>query len=130
MRAPAGRDRSRTAGVWAAAVVLWSLVSAAPHLYWAAGGRGGLGAESRAADTALTQGWFLGYDLRAAVLARTGAAVTVWLTTVRTDDGPVPRWLRRARLAGALVLGGSAPSRAGEGWGGRGPFRCGRRGCW
>jgi succinate dehydrogenase hydrophobic anchor subunit len=98
-------ERGSRRRAWAVAVTGWSLVFAAPHLYWAAGGRAGLGAEASAADAALASGWFLGYDLSAAALAVAGAALAWWL--VRSDDVPgsrADRWLHRLLLVAAVVL--------------------------
>jgi hypothetical protein len=62
-----------------ALVAAWSLVFAAPHLYWAAGGRAGLGVEAAAADAALARTPFFVYNLAAAGLAIGGAIVAVVL---------------------------------------------------
>jgi hypothetical protein len=64
---------------WCWAVVGWCLVFAAPHFYWAAGGRAGLGSQTAAADTALGQPWFAAYNLTAGVLGILGAALALAL---------------------------------------------------
>ncbi len=73
----ATRPDSASTALWYWAVVAWLVVFAAPHFYWAVGGRTGLGAQSAAADAAFQQGWFRGYNLIAGalgVLAAVGAA--------------------------------------------------------
>lgn len=54
----ADRARPSPGPVWCVLVGTWSLVFAAPHFYWASGGRAGLGVEAAAADAALQQTWF------------------------------------------------------------------------
>lgn len=66
---------------WAVAVSPWSLMFAAPHFYWASGGRSGLGAEARAADEALAQPWFFFYNLLTGVLALATAVAAVVLAS-------------------------------------------------
>lgn len=82
----------------------WSLVFAAPHVYWALGGRAGLGAQAGAADAALRQTWFATYNLAAAGLAVAGAlaafAVVMGWVGVR-----LRRWLGVATgVAGVALL--------------------------
>lgn len=60
---------------WSVLVGGWSLVFAAPHFYWALGGRAGLGAQAAAADAALQQSWFAIYNLAAGCL---GSWVRLW----------------------------------------------------
>ncbi|MBA3620706.1 MAG: DUF3995 domain-containing protein [Euzebyales bacterium] len=79
-----GDERARRAArsrlLWSStAACLWSLVFAVPHFYWAAGGRGGLGAQAAAADEALGQSWFFAYNLVVGVLAVAGAATALVL---------------------------------------------------
>lgn len=62
-----------------AATCAWSLAFAALHLYWAAGGREGLGVEAPAADAALSQPSFFAYNVLVGVMAVVGAAVAVML---------------------------------------------------
>jgi hypothetical protein len=87
---------------WAALVVIWSLAFAAPHLYWASGGRAGLGSQAVAADIALQQSWFAAYNVAAGGLAICGAAVAVLLTTGRGRR--VRRWLLVVTGTAAVVL--------------------------
>jgi hypothetical protein len=97
--ARAGRRQT----LWCGMAAAWSLLFAAPHLYWAAGGREGLGAQARAADAALRQAWFAGYNLFAAILAILGALVAVALA--RRWGGPrLRRWLLSAAALGCIVL--------------------------
>ena len=83
------------------------MIFAAPHFYWALGGRVGLGAQAGAADAALQQGWFAAYNLAAGCLAILG--VVVALTLARGWGGRrLRRWLLIAVTAagGALLLRG------------------------
>ena len=66
--------------LWGAAVITWSLIFAAPHFYWALGGRAGLAGQAAAADVALQQTWFAAYNLAAGCLAIAGAVVAAALT--------------------------------------------------
>jgi len=84
-------------------VVLWSLAFAAPHLYWAAGGRAGLGVEAAKADAALGQTPFFVYNLAAAGLACGGAAIAVVLAKA-CRGGRLHRRLLLAASAGTVVL--------------------------
>lgn len=52
---------------------------AAPHFYWAVGGRRGLGAETAAADEALGQAWFFAYNLVTGLLALAASAMAIML---------------------------------------------------
>lgn len=93
---------SRVHHVWCWAAGVWSVVFAAPHLYWAAGGRAGLGSQAAAADAALEQTWFAVYNLAAGVLGVLGGGVAVVLAR---------QWAgRRSRrlLLGATVLAAGA----------------------
>lgn len=83
------------------AVCGWCLVFAAPHLYWAAGGRAGLGAEAAAADAALATPWFAAYNLTTAVLSVAGAVLGVGFARGLPD---VARRAARAALGVASVL--------------------------
>ena len=82
----------------------WSLVFAAPHFYWALGGRAGLGAEAAAADAALRQGWFAVYNLAAGCAGLLGAVAGVVIAT--GVGGPRLRhWLLvAAGIAGVGLL--------------------------
>lgn len=66
-----------------ALVVVWSLVFAALHVYWAVGGRAGLGPDAAEADAALARTPFFIYNLAAAGLALGGAAIAVVLARGR-----------------------------------------------
>ena len=76
---PAKTSPSRL--VWCLLVGGWSLVFAAPHFYWALGGRAGLGAQAAAANAALEQSWFAIYNLAAGCLGILGALVGAVLAT-------------------------------------------------
>ena len=94
--------RSWSPRVWLILVTAWSLVFAAPHFYWALGGRAGLGLEVDAADAALQQGWFAAYNLAAGGLAVLGAALP--LVQVRGWVGqPMKRWLLVLAAAAGVV---------------------------
>ena len=97
------RGSSSSAPVWCLLTGGWSLVFAAPHFYWAFGGRAGLGSQAAAADAALQQAWFAAYNLAAACLGVTGAVLALALASSR--GGPrVRRWLTGAATAAAVVL--------------------------
>lgn len=69
-----GSHTSTRGSTWPALAVLgWSTLFVVPHLYWAVGGRGGLGAETAAADAAFGRPWFVAYNLAVSVLAVAGA---------------------------------------------------------
>jgi hypothetical protein len=95
---PDAAQVDRRAALWCGLAAAWSLLFAALHFYWAASGRAGLGAQAGAADAALRQAWFAGYNLIAAALAVLGSFVAVGLAR---------RWggarLRRLLLAAAAV---------------------------
>ncbi|WP_176946321.1 DUF3995 domain-containing protein [Blastococcus aurantiacus] len=95
---PAGR-----AGPWLLGIAGWALAFAAPHLYWAGGGRRGLGEETSAADDALATPWFAAYNLVVAVLAVVAGVLA--LALFRRGVGLRARpWVRRTALAAATVL--------------------------
>ncbi|MBC2933029.1 DUF3995 domain-containing protein [Nocardioides sp. zg-1228] len=84
------------------ALALWALLFAAPHLYWAFGGRGGLGAESGAADAALGTTWFSAYNWGVTVASVLGALLCGWLALrPRTH---VPGWRRVLQVTAVLLL--------------------------
>ncbi|WP_344210711.1 DUF3995 domain-containing protein [Kribbella sancticallisti] len=56
---------------------VWSAAFAALHLYWAAGGRKGLGDTSDAADQAFAKTWFIRYNYVVSILATLGAVLAV-----------------------------------------------------
>lgn len=81
----------------------WSLIFGAPHLYWALGGRAGLGHQAGAADAALSQPWFATYNLTVAGLTVAGALVA--LAVIRgLIEGRLRRWLRIAVGSVGVVL--------------------------
>ncbi|MGQ0575064.1 MAG: DUF3995 domain-containing protein [Pseudonocardia sp.] len=88
---------------WSLLVVAWSVVFAAPHVYWAAGGRGGLGDSSAAADAALATPWFAAYNLVVTVLALAAALVASGLARGRFGPG-ARRWFALVAAAGAVAL--------------------------
>jgi hypothetical protein len=96
---PAGGS-ARRGSTWCLLVGIWSLVFAAPHFYWAAGGRAGLGAQVGAADVALAQGWFAAYNLAAGCLGILGALLALAL-----DRGWAGPRLHRPLLVAAAVAG-------------------------
>ena len=98
-----GKTISSSAPVWCFLVGGWSLVFAAPHFYWASGGRAGLGSQAAAADAALQQTWFAAYNLAAACLGVIGAVLA--LALAGSCGGPrVRSWLAHAATAAAVVL--------------------------
>lgn len=97
------RTGPRSELLWPVLVGIWSLVFAAPHFYWAVGGRAGLGAQAGAADAALAQGWFAAYNLAAGCLAVLGIAVAVALSGSGSSRR-VRRWLLAAAIAASVVL--------------------------
>jgi hypothetical protein len=84
-------------------VSTWSLVFAAPHFYWALGGRAGLASQAAAADVALQQRWFAAYNLLAGCLAIFGAMVAAVLT-LGWGGRRVRRCLLVATAAASVVL--------------------------
>ncbi|CAA9406836.1 MAG: hypothetical protein AVDCRST_MAG75-2493 [uncultured Propionibacteriaceae bacterium] len=97
------RTPSSSAPVWCLLVAGWSLVFAAPHFYWASGGRAGLGTQAAAADAALQQTWFAAYNLAAGFLGLIGALLA-WALTSSWGGPRMRRWLTRAAVAAAVVL--------------------------
>jgi len=92
-----------TSSPWAVAALVWSAIFAAVHLYWAAGGRGGLGGSSDEADVALATGWFQLYNLVTAVLALAGAALAALLLRPGVSQRAT-RWIARLAAVAAVVL--------------------------
>jgi Protein of unknown function (DUF3995) len=84
---------------WCVLVAVWSAMFAAPHLYWAVGGRTGLGTQTAAADAALSQAWFAMYNLAAATLALGGGLAACLVALGRL------RRVRRGLRATAGVVG-------------------------
>ncbi len=82
----------------------WSLVFAAPHFYWALGGRAGLGAEAETADAALQQSWFAAYNLAAGGLAVLGAALALVLARGWVGQRVKRLLLVLAATAGVILL--------------------------
>jgi amino acid transporter len=89
--------------LWCWAVGVWSLAFAAPHFYWAAGGRAGLGSQVAAADVALEQAWFAAYNLAAGFLGVCGAALALALAT-ESRIRRFRRWLLAAAVVASAVL--------------------------
>ncbi len=89
---------------WSVVAGLWSLVFAAPHFYWALGGRGGLGAQRAAADDALGQTWFSAYNLAAGCLGILGALVAAVLAA-GWGGRRLRRWALIAAAVAAVLLG-------------------------
>lgn len=89
--------------VWFVLVGTWSLLFAAPHFYWAWGGRAGLGAQAAAADAALQQNWFAAYNLAARCMGVAGALVAFVLAT-RWGGSQVRRLLLMASAVASAVL--------------------------
>jgi len=83
----------------AIAAAAWSIVFAAVHVYWASGGRGGLGAAAAEADEAFSTTWFWVYNAVVAMLSLGGAVVAA--STAVTTSPRTARLLRSSRcLAG------------------------------
>lgn len=89
--------------LWCWATGVWSAVFAAPHVYWAAGGRAGLGSQAAAADAALEQTWFAAYNLVAGGLGVLGVVLAFTLAE-RWGTGRLRRWLLAAATLAAAVL--------------------------
>lgn len=103
MRYANSRPDISSGSFWPVLVGGWSLLFAAPHFYWAAGGRAGLGSQAAAANAALQQAWFAAYNLAAGCLGILGAVLA--LALARGWGRPVVRrWLVRAAAATAVVL--------------------------
>lgn len=89
---------------WCLAAGGWSVVFAAPHFYWAVGGRAGLGSQAAVADAALEQPWFATYNVAAGGLGVLGAVLALTLLQ-RWGTGRLRRWgLAAAALASALLV--------------------------
>lgn len=95
--------RFRWARRWCWAVGTWSLIFAAPHFFWALGGRVGLGTNSAAADQALAQPWFASYNVLAGVLGVGGALLALVLSSQRGSPS-VRRWLLVAAVVAGVAL--------------------------
>ena len=99
-------QRARSAGpssTWPVAAIVWSAVFGLVHLYWAGGGRRGLGGSADDADAALAAGWFQLYNLSTAALAVCGAGLAA--TLLRPGIARVTsRWVGRLAVAAAVVL--------------------------
>lgn len=86
-----------------AGVLVWSVVFVVPHLYWALGGRAGLGTDRATADAAFDRPWFVAYNLLTVVLTVVGAGLCVAWTRPGRAAPRVDR-LRQLALVGAVVL--------------------------
>lgn len=88
---------------WGVLVAVWSLIFAAPHFFWALGGRAGLGPQAAEADAALQQSSFVVYNVAAGFLAILGVAVA--MTLAKGWGGRRLRgWLLIAATAAAVTL--------------------------
>ena len=94
-------DRSRPAGWAASAAAAWSLIFAAPHVWWALGVSWAFPGNADDFARAFDRTWWLVYDLVVAVLCIVGAALALAL---------VQPWGRAlpAKLLRAAVWSGSA----------------------
>jgi hypothetical protein len=111
-RRRAGRPVSETLAGTAVAVGAssWSLVFGAVHLYWAFGGRLGLG-DTDAADEAFQRPWFAAFNaLAGVVLLALAAAVALGAA-----GGRVTRWDWRRRRAVLWAVGAVLLARGGIG---------------
>ncbi len=97
------RTSSSSGLLWSLLAGAWSVIFAAPHFYWALGGRAGLGAQTAAADAALQQGWFAAYNLTAGCLGVLGAAMALVLAN-RWGGQRMHRWLMIASVAACAGL--------------------------
>lgn len=80
----------------------WAVAFGALHVYWASGGRGGLGATAADADEAFSTTWFWAYNAVVAMLSLGGAVVAA--STVVATSPRTARLLRAASWAAAGVL--------------------------
>jgi hypothetical protein len=78
-------------------------VFAAPHFYWAVGGRAGLGAQTAAADAALGETWFAAYNVIAGCLGIAGALVAYVIAT-GSSNGRLRRFLLGACAVASVAL--------------------------
>ncbi len=86
----------------AIAAAAWSILFGAVHVYWALGGRAGLGATAAEADEAFATTWFWAYNAAVALLSL-GAAVVAASTAVATS-ARTARLVRGASWVAAGVL--------------------------
>jgi len=89
---------------WALLAAAWSVIFAAPHLYWATGGRAGLGTQTAAANAALGRTWFVLYNLAVAALALGGTLVALLITVSRVGARARRRFGAAAGAAGVVLL--------------------------
>lgn len=111
---PASKSRATYRGQWTGrAAVVWAVVFAVPHVWWALGVPAGFpGGEAGFAE-ALTVSWFVAYDLLVVALCA-GAALVAWAAMRRQPVGIAMAWgiggLLLARgVAGLLVDGFTDP---------------------
>jgi len=97
------RTTSPSRLLWCLLAGGWSLIFAAPHSYWALGGRAGLGAQAAAADAALQQSWFAIYNAAAGWCGILGAVVGGVLATTWSGRR-VRRWLIVASTVACVAL--------------------------
>lgn len=84
------------------ALALWAALFAVPHLYWAFGGRRGLGADTEAADVALETTWFAAYNWGVSCASVVAALLCGWL--VLHPRTHIPGWRRALQVTGVLLL--------------------------
>lgn len=84
----------------AAATGVWSLAFAVLHLYWAFGGRAGLGGAAAAADAALARPGFAIYNWTIVALSFVGVIVAVSAVRARAMPLAIPL----TTLASAILL--------------------------
>ena len=84
------------------ALAVWSAPFAMPHLYWAFGGRRGLGTESGVADAALETAWFAAYNRGVSLASVVAALLCGWL--MLRPQTYFPGWRRALQVTGVLLL--------------------------
>lgn len=106
-----GQGRTSPVDRVLAALILavWCAIFGALHLYWALGGRLGLGGTSAEADTAFAQPWFAAYNAAVILLSVAGMAVAVAARTGHLKSRP-------SLVALLVVTGGVLVLRGAVGW--------------
>lgn len=98
--------------LWPFLTAVWCVLFAVPHVYWAFGGRKGLGSQADDADVALGTWWFAAYN--DAVIVACMAGVVLCVAAFRTGGLPLRRlcllvavalWLRGLVGVAGLVVG-------------------------
>lgn len=96
-------DWSRRAGWFAYAAAAWSLIFAAPHVWWALGVSWAFPGDADDFERAFDRTWWLVYDLVVALLCLVGAGVA--LALVQPWGRALPtRLLRAAVWSGSVLL--------------------------